>query len=295
MNLLITGAWQDALSYIPTLENSGHGVFFLQQESDIIPCDPAWIEGIICNGLFLYHPIELFSNLRYIQLTSAGFDRVPMDYIKTNDITILNARGVYSTPMAEFVVAEILKLYKGLDRFRDNQKAHRWEKKRDLQELAGQTVVIVGCGSVGVECAKRFKAFDCRVIGIDVVAKQENHFDSIKPINALDEALQLADIVVLTLPLTEETRGLINQDRLGLIHGILVNIARGAIINQEALMDWGGVAILDVFDDEPLAEDNPLWSKENFVITPHNSFIGNGNSRRLNDLIIHNLEGLRAL
>ncbi len=289
MNLLITGAWKEALSYIPTIEKSGHSVFFLQQERNEIDCDPAWIEGTICNGLFLYHPIEHFPNLRYIQLTSAGFDRVPMDYVKKHGITIHNARGVYSIPMAEFVVTEILSLYKDVGRFRANQEAHRWEKNRSLRELAGQTVVIVGCGSVGGACAKRFKAFDCRIIGVDVSIRKEEYFDIVVPIRALDEALKIADIVILTLPLTEETRGLINRERLRLIHGILINIARGAIIDQEALLDWEGEAILDVFEAEPLTEDNTLWMKDNFVITPHNSFIGNGNGKRLSELILSNL------
>ena len=78
MNLLITGAWKQAKEYIPLIESKGHQVRFLQYEKDELPCEYEWVEGIIGNGIFLSHPIERFSNLRYIQLTSAGFDRVPI-------------------------------------------------------------------------------------------------------------------------------------------------------------------------------------------------------------------------
>lgn len=83
------------------MEQTGHNVCFLQFEKDELPCDYEWVEGVVCNGLFLSHPIKKFSNLKYIQLTSAGFDRVPMDYVKEHGIKINNARGVYSIPMED--------------------------------------------------------------------------------------------------------------------------------------------------------------------------------------------------
>ena len=292
MNLLITGAWQQAAVHFDDILSLGNEILFLQQEKDALPCDPSWVEGVICNGLFLYHPIEQFCNLEYIQLTSAGFDRVPMDYVNAHGITIHNTRGVYSAPMAEFALAGVLSLYKKLDVFRVNQRSHRWDKQRDVRELSGRNVVIVGCGSVGTECAKRFKAFGCTIIGIDVIVRTDETFDRILPLDELDSVLCEADVIVLTLPLTETTKGLIDARRLGLIHGILVNIARGAIINQKALEAWTGEAVLDVFEDEPLKEDSPLWDKEGFIITPHNSFIGEGNGNMLSGLIMKNLRSI---
>jgi len=108
MRLLVTGAWSDAQAHLPQLQAMGHETVFLQQEGDALPCEPQWVEGVICNGLFLHHPIAQFSNLRYIQLTSAGFDRVPMAYIRQKGIEIHNAAGVYSAPMAEFAVSGVL-------------------------------------------------------------------------------------------------------------------------------------------------------------------------------------------
>ena len=294
MSLLVTGAWADAKAHFSELEAMGHTVNFLQFEKDNLPCEYAWVEGIICNGLFLSHPIERFTNLRYIQLTSAGFDRVDMDYVQAHEIEIRNARGVYSIPMAEFALCGVLQLYKQAAFFRENQKRHIWEKHRGLQELSGKRVLIVGCGSVGSECAKRFAAFGCEVIGVDLFPREDSLYSEILPLSQLDNALSTADVIVLTLPLTEQTKHLMNEERFSLLKStaVLVNIARGAIIDTEALLnhiDNLGGAVLDVFEDEPLSEDSPLWDKQNIILTPHNSFVGDGTGERIIEIIYHNL------
>ena len=294
MNLLITGAWNGAQKYMQALRERGHSVCFMQQETDALPCEAAWVDGIVGNGIFLHHPIQDFVNLKYIQLTSAGFDRVPMEYAEKKHIAVYNARGVYSVPMAEFAVAGVLTLYKQMRFLAEHQKAHVWEKHRDLRELSGKTVCIVGCGSVGTACAKRFRAFDCRIIGIDLFPKQDKQYDTMLPLSDLDHALPQADVVVLTLPLTAETTHLFDAERLAqLSHdAVLVNIARGAIVDTAALTaalpNLGG-AVLDVFEEEPLPADSPLWNAENVVITPHNSFVGEGNPARLDTLIMDHL------
>ena len=295
MNLLITGAWQETEKYIEAIEKMGHQVQFLQYEKDELPCEYEWVEGIIGNGIFLSHPIERFTSLKYIQLTSAGFDRVPMDYVEQHGIEIHNARGVYSIPMAEFALCGVLQLYKQSKYFHENQKARKWEKHRGLLELNGKTVCIVGCGSVGTECAKRFRAFGCSVTGVDIKPYQNELYDAMLPLDSLDDALTRADVTVLTLPLTEDTRRLINEDRFTVMkHGsVLVNIARGAIIDTDALITalnthLGG-AVLDVFDEEPLHESSPLWDMGNVIITPHNSFISDNNNACLRELVMNNL------
>lgn len=297
MNLLITGAWQEAEKSINTIENMGHKVVFLQYEKDKLPCDYEWVEGIICNGLFLSHPIEKFVNLKYIQLTSAGYDRVPMEYVNQHNIKINNARGVYSIPMAEFAITGVLQLYKHMDSFAENQKAALWNKERNLLELFGKTVCIVGCGSVGTECAKRFRDFGCNVVGVDIVTRKDVNYRKIEPIDNIDEVLACSDIVVLTLPLTERTFHIMNKDRFEKMkkESVLVNIARGAVVDTAALIEAldnkkPGGAVLDVFEEEPLGNENRLWSMENVIVTPHNSFVGDGNRERLKRVIINNLK-----
>lgn len=299
MNLLVTGAWQEAHACVKEFEKRGHSVCYLQQEQDPLPVPYDAIEAVICNGLFLHHPIERFTALKYIQLTSAGFDRVPLDYIQKKGIRICNARGVYSTPMAEFALCGVLELYKQSSFFRENQRNCRWEKHRGLRELAGKQVCIAGCGSVGIACAKRFRAFDCRVTGVDKIVSDNLFFDRILPLEQLDSVLESADIVVLCLPLTEETRHLMDEKRLQAMKqgAVLVNIARGQIVDTEALISalnghLGG-AVLDVFEEEPLSADSPLWQMEHVILTPHNSFVGEGNADRLSALIMENLENYR--
>ena len=121
MNLLVTGAWRQAADYIEILKER-HSVAFLQWETESLPCAYEWVEGIIGNGIFLSHPIERFQNLRFIQLTSVGYDRVPMDYVREHGVEIHNAKGVYSIPMAEFAIAGVLQLYKQSKFFIENQK-----------------------------------------------------------------------------------------------------------------------------------------------------------------------------
>ncbi len=296
MNLLVTGAFDWAENELNMLRARGHEVVFMQQESSPLPCEPAWVEGIVGNGIFLHHPIEQFSSLNYIQLTSAGFDRVPMDYVREHKIDIHNARGVYSIPMAEFAVGGVLQLYKQSEFFQCNQRNHRWEKCREIAELNGKTVCILGCGSVGNECAKRFRAFGCSVIGVDSVPYQNDVYDTMVSLDSLKSALASADITVLTLPLTEETRHLINTERIAAMKSdsVLVNIARGAIVDTVALTDALKTnairgAVLDVFEDEPLAENSDLWDLKNVIVTPHNSFVSVENHARLFQLILENL------
>ncbi|MBP5639365.1 MAG: hypothetical protein J6X55_07795 [Victivallales bacterium] len=295
MKLLVTGAWQATPEQLQQLHVMGHEVILQPQESEPLGFSCENVEGTICNDLFLVHPIEKFTHLRYIQLTSAGFDRVPMDYVAKQKIEIHNARGVYSAPMAEFAIAGVLQLYKQAEFFRENQRRHHWQKNREIKELSNKTVLVIGCGSVGTECAKRFQAFGCKVFGVDLIPRFDNHFQTIRDLTELDNFVQVADIVVLTLPLTDETRGLFNRQRIAQLKAdaVLVNIARGAVIDQAALvqhLDRLGGAVLDVFEEEPLPKDSPLWDASNVILTPHNSFVGDGNFQRLSNLILRNLE-----
>ncbi len=300
MKLLVTGAWNSTQEQLNSLKVLGFDVVFMQNERDELPCSYAEIQAVICNGLFLYHDIEKFVNLKYIQLTSAGFDRVPMNYVNSRGIKIFNARGVYSIPMAEFAVSGVLGLYKQSRFFYNNQINKEWNKHRGLLEINGKTVLIVGCGSVGTACAKLFKAFGCTVVGVDIFTRKDENYHAMYELCELDKNISLADIVVLTLPLTEQTRNLMNAQRFSLMKtgSVLVNIARGGVVNEQALIDaldnklLG--AVLDVFEQEPLPADNPLWDKDNVIITPHNSFVGDGDNERLYQVIIDNLgKGLK--
>ncbi len=305
MELLITGAWKNAKDNIEEIKEKGHRVHFLQFEKDELPCPAGQIEGVICNGLFLYHNIEEFHNLRYIQLTSAGFDRVPMDYIRKHDISIYNAGEVYGIPMAEFAIAGVLSIYKKTGLFRENQRLHKWEKQRDLLEINGKTVCVFGCGNVGRECAKRFGAFGARVVGVkknavpeeSLALYREYGFEKIVLFEDSVGELACSDIVISTIPISEENRHFFNAAVFSAMKrgALFVNISRGGVVDTEDLItalisgQLSG-AVLDVYEEEPLSENSKLWDMESVILTPHNSFVGDGNQGRLWNLIKTNIQ-----
>ena len=294
--LLITGALGYNSSFFDELKRSGYEILFVKDERGDIPPEAYEAETIICNGLFLHHGIEKFENLKLVQLTSAGFDRVPMEYAAEHGIAVYNARGVYGIPMAEFVISGILELYKQSRFFYKNQQKREWVKHRGLFEIYGKRAVIVGAGNIGGECARRLSAFGASVVGVDLYPREDADYKRISPLSEIDGELAVADIVILTLPLTEETRGLFDKALISKIKrgAVIANIARGAVIDTAALISaledghLGG-AVLDVFDQEPLGEDSPLWEMENVILTPHNSFVGDGNEKRLLRIIEENL------
>lgn len=299
MKLLITGAFKYTDEQIEYLKRLGYQLTFVQDERVPIDFDVSDIDAVVCNGLFLYTPIEKFESLRFIQLTSAGLDRVPLDYINENNIKIANARGVYSAPMAEFAVCGVLQIYKESRFFYQNQKMHKWDKHRGLLELTDKTVLIIGAGSIGTEVARRFRAFDAKIIGIDPYQKSGEYFDRIYPLHNLDGVLKTADVVILTLPLTRDNAGFFGSDKFNIMRdtAIFVNIARGKLVRETDLtvaLEQNKIAgaVLDVFEDEPLSPNSKLWDMDNVVLTPHNSFVGEKNNERMFDLILDNLRNV---
>lgn len=302
MRILVTGAWPEAKKYLEEIKNEGHDVIFMQNEDDELPCEANWVEGVIANGLFLHHKISVFESLKYIQLTSAGLDRVNLDYIRHKEITLHNAKGVYSIPVAEMAICGVLQLYKRTDYFKEKQREHIWEKNRSLMELHGKNVTILGCGSVGSECARVFKALGCKVRGIDKESGYAEVFEMIFPVSDIKNILPKTDILLITLPYTKKTHYLIGEKEIKEMpaHGVVVNMSRGGIVQTEALIKalreerlFG--AVLDTFETEPLEGDSPLWDMKNVIITPHNSFVGEGNEERLHSLILHNLRSAGRL
>ena len=295
MNVLVTGAFQLNGEELAALESAGHKVFTRPDERAPVE-QPERYEAVVCNGLFLYNPIERFTNLRLIQLTSAGLDRVPLDYIHAHGIELHNAAGVYSVPMAEFAVCGILQLYKQSRFFAANQAQHKWEKHRGLLELSGKRACILGCGDVGREIARRLKAFGCHIIGVNRTVRELPDFDGVLPLDKLTEAVVACDILVCCIALSPETRGIVSEEIFDCLHdgAVFVNVARGALSDEAALTKWlqnGGRAVLDVFEEEPLPQISPLWDMEDVVLTPHNSFVGDGNRARLWAVISTSLIG----
>ena len=298
MKLLITGAWKFSNNDIKFLKTLGFDCYFQKDETIPLQKEMFDVEGVICNSLFLYNDARCFKKLKFVQLTSAGLDRIPLDYFKSNNIKVFNAAGVYSIPIAEFVMSSVLDVYKKKFEIYEQQKKHEWKKQRDACELSNKVICIVGCGSIGKECAKRFKAFGCKVLGIDICSFSSDLFDKIFAISEIEKIISLADVIVATLPLTNETRGMFNFSffkKMKKRSPIFVNVARGELVVTSDLIKalenkMIGTAILDVFDTEPLPFNSPLWEMKNVFVSPHNSYISDLNIKRLTTLILANLK-----
>lgn len=296
--VLLTGAYQYTEEQLHMIEKMGWKVTFVKNELEPIGIPTDQFDAVICNGLFLHNDIAEFKKLKMVQSTSAGMDRLPIEYMEKHHIMYYNAKGVYSIPMAEWAVMSILEICKNAHGFFRKQQEHTWEKDRSLLELTGKKVCIIGYGDVGHETAKRLAAFGTEITAVNRSRVEEDSVISRwLPLDRLDEALPEADIVILCIALTEETRGLLNADRMRLMkqEGILVNVARGALIDEKALTSClkegklRGTA-LDVFETEPLSAESELWEIPGVIISPHNSFVGDQVRERMFSLIYRNLE-----
>ena len=297
MNLLLTGCFSYSELQIQKLKDLGYSICFMQHEAEGVPLSVSEIDAIVCNGFFLYHDIDTFSNLKFIQFTSAGFDRVPVDKIKSRKIKLFNARGVYSTPMAEWALFRVLEYYKQGWFFYQEQKSGRWTKHRGLKEIFGTKVAVIGAGNVGQKVAKCFHAFGAETVGFDIHTNETVGFDYMALIETLKENVGEFDIIVVTAPLLPSTKGLVSREVLQSMkeNAVLVNIARGGLIDESAMCEVFQkrrdlFAALDVFETEPLPKHSPLWNLQNVAISPHNSFVSNGNNKRMFDLMYDNLK-----
>lgn len=164
MNLLLTGAYSFTSGQIESFQALGYKTLFVQDERVPLEIDTSTIDCVVCNNLFLYNKIEDFKSLKFIQLTSAGLDRVPLDYIKSHEIDLHNAVVFIAYP-AEWALLKILEIYKDSLHFMQAQNNRKWLKERNIMELSGRTASVVGMGSVGKEVARRLKAFGVKVLG----------------------------------------------------------------------------------------------------------------------------------
>ena len=212
------------------------------------------------------------------QLSAAGLAREDVERI-----TWTSSVGIHITPLGEWALFGILALTKDLPRLEADKRARHWAHY-PVDEVRGTTVLVVGLGEIGGEVARLAEAF-----GMNVLWTRRNEGD-------LDELLPRADSVVVTLPLTGETRGMFDRRRLGLLKpgAIFVNIGRGPVVDEEALIDAlrsGHLrgAALDVYATEPLPADSPLWELDNVILSPHTAAQSIHENERIVELFADNL------
>jgi D-2-hydroxyacid dehydrogenase (NADP+) len=223
--------------------------------------------------------------LRWLSSVAAGLEEIATPALLARGIAITNASGVHGPNIAEHLMAMILIFTRGFPKLFRAQLARRWE--RDLKsrsdgpgELTGKTLLIVGLGRIGEALAVRARPFGVHVVAVkhDPGSRHDAGVgvDELLPVGALDDALERADHVCLTVPLTPATHHLMDARRLGRMRpgAFLYNVSRGAVIDQAALVEalragkLAGAG-LDVFEEEPLPAGSPLWDIDSVILTPH--------------------------
>lgn len=239
-------------------------------------------------------------SLRWWQATVGGageqIQASGLTYDELKHLVLTRAGGVHAGPLAEFAMFGLLAFAKGLPRLLADAEARRWEHY-PMAQLRGRTVLLVGLGTIGVEVARLAKAFGMRVVAITRSGRSEcPDVDEVRPTRFLADLLQVANGVVLTLPLTEQTAGLFDAAAIGQMHSnaVLVNVGRGGVVDEPALiqaLNAGRLAgaALDVFATEPLPADSPLWSMPNVLISPHTAALSEQEDERTVDLFSDNL------
>lgn len=239
-------------------------------------------------------PRDLFveaKKLKWVHSAAAGVGSALHDEMRASDVVLTNSAGIHAIPIAEYAVAGILHFLRGFDVAIDQQRQAQWDKAffvaetAPLREMDTVRALIIGTGGLGSETGKRLAALGARVTGVRrrVELGPPDGFERVIPLSQLDDALPDHDVIVLAAPLTPDTEGLMTAARLDLLPrgAIIVNVARGALIDDEALTERvksGQLrgAVLDVFRQEPLASTSPLWHLRQILLTPHISPVSPG-------------------
>ena len=223
-------------------------------------------------------PPQLYAKaqrLRWLQAMGAGVDWALVPDLPSG-VILTRAPGVFGPWMAEYVIGWCSWVTQRVETYREAQRQRRWLDQVLPDRLLGKTLAIVGLGDIGRDVARAARVFGMRVLGVSRRGRPVREVERVYPVGQMARALRQADFVVILLPLTPETRGIIGADAFAAMKPTawLVNVARGAVVNEAALLEAleqrriAG-AILDVFATEPLPPYHPLWRMDNVAITPH--------------------------
>jgi len=292
MKLLITELYTLPSDVKDRLLNIGLQVDYTDGTTKV---EPEIYDVVYGQHPFKRFPYEEFKALKFLQLSCAGTDHLPIDQWRKDGLLLSNAKGVYSAPIAEMIVMAILMSLKQAKTFLNQQAKHLW-KKHDLKELGMMKVLFLGTGNIATETAQRLVPFGAWMIGLNTDGRSVTPFASTGKLSEVKDFLPSADIVVNTLPYTKETHHLMDETFFSAMkpHCTFINIGRGKSVDEVALLkaldtDQIDFAYLDVFEEEPLNEASPLWAHPKVVLTPHNSGSSQLMPERNFTLLINNL------
>ena len=217
-------------------------------------------------------------NLRWMCSEFAGVEPYLPDHIWPCPACILsNSSGAYGPTISEHIVMVLLMLLRRMPEYRPIVDDREWTRLEPIRSVTGSHVVLLGCGDIGSNTARRLKALGARVTGVCRSGTSgESAFDAVYPIGELEKVLPTADALIMSLPFTAATERLLSRERIALLprQCLVINVGRGRTVDQQALVEAlenGAIAgaALDVADPEPLPKDHSLWSCPNTIITPH--------------------------
>jgi len=255
--------------------------------------DAEVVTGLSPEGL-----LDHADQLKLFQCLYAGTEHLQLDKLDSRGVTVTSAAGVHGPNIAEYAIGMMLTFARQLHTGFRRSDRREW-RHFQADEVFGSTVTIVGLGHIGSAIAERLGGFGVDTIGVRYTPSKGGPTDEVVGFDPdeFHDALARTDYLVVACPLTETTEGLIDAAAFETLPptAILINIARGPIVDTDALvseLQTGGLsgAALDVTDPEPLPEDHPLWTFENVLITPHNSGYTPAYYDRVADILAENLE-----
>lgn len=243
--------------------------------------------------------LESAPDLRWIQISAAGFDWMggaALERRVADGLVVTRCENSLNVTIAEYCIGALLGLARNIPGYVNAQRDREWIRLMG-RDVTGSTVAVFGTGSIGGQVAWRARALGATVIGVSRSGAPAEHFDEVVDRHAIMDVLPRADFVVLAMPLTPETRGMFGAEQFAAMpdHAGLVNVGRGALTDEAALvtaLETGqiGGAYLDVFVEEPLPADHPLWGAPNCILTPHVSYRSEATSARVMVDFTDNLE-----
>lgn len=282
---------------IQSLKDLGYDIVYIDEKELTFSDEIKDIDAMICFNPFDKIDIDLLPNLKWIQVVSVGINQVPKEKVLNNNIILTNNRGGYSIPISEWIVLKILEMFKNSKEFYNKQKEKQWKMDTSLLELYGKTVGFLGAGSIAREAAKRLEPFGVKLIGFNTDGKDVKHFHETYSFKEIKDIISKLDVLAITAPYTDETHHLVDKSILSNMKDSshIVNIARGSIIDEKALIDSlksGKIkkAALDVFEVEPLPKDNPLWDMDNVYISSHTCWVSEVIEKRRFEIAYRNMK-----
>jgi len=266
-------AMRDELTVL--INSCGHEAVWLPDNPP--PTAEMLFDADILMGYFPTDILNALTNLKWLQTPAAGVDRLCGEIDANSSVILTNCSGAFGVAIAEYMLTGLLMLMRNMPAYAKKQEKRIWQEDKLCRSIYGSTITVVGMGDIGTKFAIRAKALGAHIRGVRrTLSAPDGIFDEVYETKDLITAVKNADAVVLCLPATNETKGLISEKILAAMSGktILVNCGRGVTVDEKALTDallnrQIAGAVLDVFEIEPLSDSSPLWDMENVIITPH--------------------------